>query len=139
MNILIFLLVAVGAFIVASRFYARYVAREIGEDTNHPTPAQTYNDGRDYVPTKRYIVFAHHFSSIAGAGPILGPTMAIIYGFVPAWLWIVLGGIFIGAIHDFTILFTCMREGGKSMAEVARKTLGKAGFNLFIFFTSNLT
>jgi carbon starvation protein len=87
------------------------------------------------VPTKRYIVFAHHFSAIAGAGPILGPTMAILYGFVPAWLWVVLGGIFIGAVHDYTTLFISMREGGKSMAEVARKTLGSAGFNLFIAFT----
>ncbi|OGD22190.1 MAG: carbon starvation protein CstA, partial [Candidatus Aminicenantes bacterium RBG_13_64_14] len=69
------------------------------------------------------------------AGPILGPTMAILYGFVPAWLWVVLGGIFIGAVHDYTTLFICMREGGKSMAEVARKTLGSAGFNLFIAFT----
>jgi len=135
MNVLVFLLIAIGAFILASRLYARFVARMIGEDPNHPTPAQTINDGRDYVPTKRYIVFAHHFSSIAGAGPILGPTMAILYGFVPAWLWIVLGGIFIGGVHDFTVLFTSMREGGKSMAEVARKTLGQAGFNLFIFFT----
>jgi len=135
MNVLIFLLVAVTAFVLASRFYARYVAREIGEDPDHPTPAQTINDGRDYIPTKRYIVFAHHFSSIAGAGPILGPTIAILYGFIPAWLWLVLGGIFIGAVHDFTVLFTSMREGGKSMAEVARKTLGDVGFNLFIFFT----
>jgi carbon starvation protein len=94
-----------------------------------------FNDGRDYVPTKTYVVFAHHFSAIAGAGPILGPTMAILYGFVPAWLWIVLGGIFIGAVHDFTTLFISMREGGKSMAEVARKTLGDKGFNLFIAFT----
>lgn len=135
MNVLLFLVVAIVAFIAASRFYARYVAQKIGEDPNHPTPAQTLNDGRDYVPTKRYIVFAHHFSSIAGAGPILGPTIAILYGFMPAWLWIIIGGIFIGGIHDFTVLFTCMREGGKSMAEVARKTLGQAGFNLFIAFT----
>jgi len=135
MNVLVFLLIAVAAFLLASRLYARFIAREIGEDPNHPTPAETINDGRDYVPTKRYVVFAHHFSSIAGAGPILGPTMAILYGFMPAWLWIVFGGIFIGAVHDFTVLFTSMREGGKSMAEVARKTLGQAGFNLFIFFT----
>lgn len=135
MNVLAFLAVAICAFVVASRLYARYVARELGEDPNHPTPSQLINDGRDYVPSKRYVVFAHHFSSIAGAGPILGPTMAVLYGFIPAWLWIVLGGIFIGAVHDFTALFISMREGGKSMAEIARKTLGPAGFNLFISFT----
>jgi len=135
MNILFFLLFAGIAFIAASRIYSRHIARSLGEDSCHPTPSQLYNDGRDYVPTKRHIVFAHHFSAIAGAGPIIGPTMAILYGFVPAWLWVVLGGIFIGAVHDFTVLFTCMREGGKSVAEVARKTLGRAGFNLFILFT----
>jgi carbon starvation protein len=135
MSVLLFLLLAVFSFVIASRIYSRYIARSIGEDPSHSTPACQYNDGRDYVPTKRYIVFAHHFSAIAGAGPIIGPTMAILYGFVPAWLWVVFGGIFIGAVHDFTVLFTCMREGGKSVAEVARKTLGTAGFNFFIVFT----
>ena len=135
MNVLLILAVAVLAFGLASRYYSRYIARVLGEDPNNPTPAVKSCDGRDYVPTKPYIVFAHHFSAISGAGPILGPTMAILYGFVPAWLWIVLGGIFIGAVHDFTSLFISMREGGKSMAEVARKTLGTTGFNLFIAFT----
>jgi carbon starvation protein len=135
MNVLLVLLAAVAVFVLAGRFYSRFIARNLGEDPDHPTPAVTCNDGRDYVPTKPYIVFAHHFSAIAGAGPILGPTMAILYGFVPAWLWVVLGGIFIGAVHDYTTLFISMREGGKSMAEVARKTLGNAGFNLFIAFT----
>jgi len=135
MNVLLILLAAAAIYLIAGGLYSRLIARNIGEDPTHPTPAVTCCDGRDYVPTKPYIVFAHHFSAIAGAGPILGPTMAILYGFVPAWLWIVLGGIFIGAVHDYTTLFISMREGGKSMAEVARKTLGKAGFNLFIGFT----
>jgi len=135
MNVLLILAAAAAAFLVAGRFYARAIARWIGEDKTVPTPAVTNADGRDFVPTKRFVVFAHHFSAIAGAGPILGPTMALLYGFVPAWLWVVLGGIFIGAVHDFTTLFVSMREGGRSMAEVARKTLGKRGFNLFIGFT----
>jgi carbon starvation protein len=135
MNVLFILAVAAVAFLAAGRFYSRAVARWLGEDPKVPTPAVTYSDGRDFVPTKTYVVFAHHFSAIAGAGPILGPTMALLYGFVPAWLWVVLGGIFIGAVHDFTSLFVSMREGGRSMAEVARKTLGKSGFNLFIGFT----
>jgi carbon starvation protein len=135
MNVLVILAVAAAAFGLAIRFYSRYIARVLGEDPKNPTPAITCSDGRDYVPTKRYVVFAHHFSAIAGAGPILGPTMGILYGFVPAWLWVVLGGIFIGAVHDFTALFVSIREGGKSMAEVARKTLGPTGFNLFIVFT----
>lgn len=135
MNVLAVFGIAVCAFWLASRIYSRYIARWLGEDPARPTPAVERNDGRDYVPTRTSVVFAHHFSAIAGAGPILGPTMAILYGFIPAWLWIVLGGIFIGAVHDFTTLFVSMREGGKSMAEVARKTLGNTGFNLFIAFT----
>jgi carbon starvation protein len=134
MNVLLYLGIAVAAFILASRFYARYIAKNLGEDADNPAPSVKFRDGRDYVPTKRYIVFAHHFSAIAGAGPIIGPTMAILYGFScmaldPA------RRIFFGAVHDFTTLFISMREGGKSMAEVARRTLGKTGFNLFISFT----
>jgi len=135
MNVLVILFAAAAVFVAAGRLYSRYIAKSLGEDPAHPTPAVTCCDGRDYVPTKRYVVFAHHFSAIAGAGPILGPTMAILYGFVPAWLWVVFGGVFIGAVHDYTTLFISMREGGKSMAEVARRTLGPKGFNLFIAFT----
>jgi carbon starvation protein len=135
MNVLVVLIAAAAVFVLAGRFYSRYIARSLGEDPGHATPAVTCCDGRDYVPTKTYVVFAHHFSAIAGAGPILGPTMAILYGFVPAWLWVVFGGVFIGAVHDYTTLFVSMREGGKSMAEVARKTLGSSGFRLFIAFT----
>ncbi len=135
MNVLLLLFIAIVLFILAARFYAGYISRKLGEDPAQPTPAVTCNDGRDYVPTRNYIVFAHHFSAIAGAGPILGPTMALLYGYVPAWLWIVFGGIFIGAVHDFSALFVSMREGGRSMAEVARRTLGPTGFNLFIGFT----
>jgi len=135
MNILIFLLIGVGFFIIASHFYGGALERFLGVDEKRPTPAVAINDGRDYVPTKTHVLFAHHFSAIAGAGPILGPTMALLYGFVPAWLWIILGGVFIGAVHDFTALFVSMREQGKSMAEIARKTLGQKGFILFIFFT----
>jgi carbon starvation protein len=135
MSVLAFLAIPIVAFILASKLYARYIALVLGEDPNHPTPAVTINDGRDYVPTKRYVVFAHHFSAIAGAGPIIGPTMAVLYGFLPAWLWVVVGGIFIGAVHDFTTMFVCLREKGKSIAEVARITLGKTGFNLMISFT----
>ncbi len=135
MNVLLVLGLAGAAFLLAGRYYARFVGRAVGLVPDAPTPAVTRNDGRDYVPTKTPIVFAHHFSAIAGAGPILGPTMALLFGFVPAWLWLVFGAIFIGAVHDFSALFVSVREGGRSMAEVARKTLGNAGFNLFIAFT----
>jgi carbon starvation protein len=135
MNVLIFLAIPIILFILASKYYAKYIAKILGEDPNNPTPAVTINDGRDYVPTKRYVVFAHHFSAIAGAGPIIGPTMAVLYGFLPAWMWVVVGGVFLGAAHDFTTMFISLREKGKSIAEVARTTLGKNGFNLIISFT----
>jgi carbon starvation protein len=135
MNVLFFLAVPLILFYLASKFYAKFIAKILGEDANNPTPAVTINDGRDYVPTKRYVVFAHHFSAIAGAGPIIGPTMAVLYGFLPAWIWVLVGGIFLGAVHDFTTMFISLREKGKSIAEVARNTLGQTGFNLMITFT----
>ncbi len=135
MNVLFYLLTAVACFILASRFYARFIAGSLGENSCNLTPAQTINDGRDYVPTKNYVVFAHHFSAIAGAGPILGPTVAILYGFVPAWLWVVIGGIFMGAVHDFTALFICMREGGARWPRSPGRRMGDMGFNLIISFT----
>ncbi len=135
MNVLVILLLAAAAFLLAGRYYARFIARRLGEDPGRPTPAVTFRDDRDFVPTKPAVVFAHHFSAIAGAGPILGPTMAMLYGFVPAWLWVVIGGIFIGGVHDFTTLFVSLREDGRSIAEIARRTLGERGFHLFISFT----
>ena len=108
----------------------------MGEDPDHVTPAVEKNDGVDYVPTRTPVLFAHHYATIAGAGPIIGPTLGILYGVGPAWLWIVIGGIFFGAVHDFSALFASIRERGCSMAEIARKALGETGFLMFIIFTS---
>jgi carbon starvation protein len=114
--------------------YGRFVARWAGIDPQRPTPAVTVNDGVDFVPTRTPVLFGHHFASIAAAGPIVGPTLAVMYGFLPAWLWIVAGVIFIGAVHDFIALFVSVREGGRSIAEVARRTLGTGGFVFFAAF-----
>jgi len=135
MNILTLLLPALILFFLGYRFYARYIAREIGETENRPTPAVERNDGVDYVPTRLPVLFAHHYATIAGAGPIIGPTLGLLYGVGPAWLWIVFGGIFFGAVHDYTSLFASIRERGSSIAEIARKALGNTGFFLFISFT----
>ncbi len=135
MNVLFYLLVAVACFGLAYRFYGRFVARAVGEDTSRPTPAEQINDGKDYVPTRPSVLFAHHYSTIAGAGPIVGPTLGILYGIGPAWMWVVIGAIFFGAVHDFVALFASIRERGNSMAEVARKSLGNTGFTMFIVFT----
>jgi len=135
MNVLVYILGAAVFFTLAYRFYGRYVARQIGEDRNRPTPATEINDGKDYVPTRPSVLFAHHYATIAGAGPIVGPTLGILYGIGPAWLWVVIGAIFFGAVHDFVALFASVRERGCSMAEIAKKALGPTGFLLFIIFT----
>lgn len=135
MNILVLLGVTFAAFYTGVRFYSRFISKQIGSDDTHVAPSLSINDGVDYVPTRRYVLFAHHFSTIAGAGPIIGPTLAMLYGFAPAWLWVIVGTIFIGAVHDYTALFASMREGGRSMSQIAAKTLGRQGFALFIMFT----
>ena len=135
MNLLFLLFGALVLFFLASRFYARVLGKNYGVEPGRTTPAVAINDGRDYVPTKIHVIFAHHFSAIAGAGPILGPTMALLYGYAPAYFWIVLGCIFIGSVHDFSAVFVSIREGGRSMAEVSRTTLGRLSFLMFILFT----
>jgi carbon starvation protein len=134
-NVLVYFLAAIACYGIAYRLYGRYIARSLGESPGRPTPAVAQEDGKDFVPTRPSILFAHHYSTIAGAGPIVGPTLGILYGIGPAWLWIVLGAIFIGGVHDFVALFASVREKGASMAEVARKALGPTGFLLFIAFT----
>jgi len=135
LNVLVLLVVALPLFFLAYRIYGHYIAGVFEENDNNPTPANQLKDGVDYVPTKFGVVFSHHFASIAGAGPIIGPVTALMYGYAPAYMWVVLGGIFFGAVQDYTTLFVSLREKGKSMAEVANNSLGRAGFILFILFT----
>ena len=134
MNVAVLLIIAAVLFFLAYRFYARFIARLFGENDKNPTPAHSMKDDRDYVPTKPVVLFGHHFASIAGGGPIIGPTVAVIFGFMPVWLWAVVGTIFIGAVQDMTILFASIREKGKSVAEIAKESLGNTGFFLFITF-----
>lgn len=135
MNVLLILAIALGVLLFGIRFYSRHIARLLGSDDKRITPAVEINDGRDYVPTQTHVLFAHHFATIAGAGPIIGPVMGFAYGLVPALIWILVGAVFIGAVHDYTAVFASVREGGKSMAQIAGRTLGKTGFVLFIVFT----
>jgi carbon starvation protein len=114
--------------------YSRLVARWLGVDPTRVTPAVRLEDGVDYAPTGPGVLFGHHFASIAAAGPIIGPALAAAFGFVPAWLWLVFGVVFIGAVHDYAALFVSIREDGRSIAEVARSTLGTAGFLLYASF-----
>jgi carbon starvation protein len=136
MNVLYLLLLSMAILYLASRFYGRLVSRWLGEDSNRPTPAVELNDGRDYAPANSNVLFGHHFATIAGAGPIVGPTLAVLYGYLPVWLWIIIGGVLFGAVHDFSTLFVSLRERGRSIAEIARGTLGDRGFALFIGFAA---
>jgi carbon starvation protein len=136
MNILVLLVIGIVVFYLGYRFYSPFMSKVFGEDDKNVTPAVQFNDDKDYVPSALGVAFSHHFASIAGAGPIVGPTVAVLFGVIPVWLWLLFGAVFIGAVHDYTALFTSIREKGKSMAEVARINLGKSGFLLFIGFTT---
>ncbi len=135
MNVLWILVVALPIFIAAYYIYSRYLQRILSGGEEATPPSVTMKDGVDYVPSRTPIVFSHHFASIAGAGPIIGPTVAMIYGYIPVWLWVVCGTVFIGAVQDYTSLFVSMREKGHSMAQVADRTLGRTGFFLVIAFS----
>lgn len=136
MNILVMLLIGLVIYYLGYRFYGRFMSKVFGENDANVTPAHEFADDRDYVPSPLGVAFSHHFASIAGAGPIVGPTVAVLFGIIPVWLWLLFGAVFFGAVHDFTALFTSMREKGRSLAEVARINLGKSGFLLFIGFTT---
>ncbi len=135
MNISLLLILALPVFYLAYRYYGGFISKVFGEDDSIPTPSLTMTDGVDYVPTKLGVVFSHHFASIAGAGPIIGPTAAVIFGYMPVWFWVIIGTVFIGAVQDYTALFMSLREKGRSIAEVADRSLGRFGFILFISFT----
>ena len=114
--------------------YGRWLAHKWGIDPNAKTPAVTKEDGQDYVPTDGWVVFAHQFSSIAGAGPVTGAIQAAVFGWVPVFLWIILGGIFFGAVTDFGALYASVKNEGKSMGLLIEQYIGKTGKKLFLLF-----
>ncbi|MCX6833686.1 MAG: carbon starvation protein A, partial [candidate division Zixibacteria bacterium] len=114
MNVLVYVIAALIVYLLAYRFYGRFIARAVGEDRTRVTPAVEMNDGVDYVPTRPSVLFAHHFSTIAGAGPIIGPVMGILYGVGPAWLWVVVGAVLFGGVHDLVAIYASVRERGCS-------------------------
>ncbi|MEE8583498.1 MAG: carbon starvation protein A [Acidobacteriota bacterium] len=125
-------------YFLGYRLYARYLGQRIFElDPEAPTPAHELQDGIDYVPSNKYVLFGHHYASIAGLSPMLGPAIAVIWGWVPAMLWVVLGTLFIGAVHDFGALVISMRSKGMSVGKVAEDIIGaraKTLFHILIFF-----
>jgi len=127
-----------GLYLLGYHFYAKYLGSKVFRlDPNAITPAHELNDGVDYVPSNRYVLFGHHYASIAGLSPMLGPAIAVIWGWVPAMLWVVLGTLFIGAVHDFGALVISMRARGVSVGKVAEDIVGpraKSLFHIIIFF-----
>ena len=134
MNLLILVLIAFIAFAIALKIYGDYLGKLVGLDDSKKTPAHTMTDGMDYIPAKAPVLMGHHFASIAGGGPILGPIQASVFGWLPCFLWIVLGSIFIGGVHDFMSLISSVRHEGKTMGEVVGKNVGKSAKILFLIF-----
>jgi carbon starvation protein len=125
---------AVCSYLIAYRFYSKLIAAKVfALDANRATPAERLNDGRDYVPTNRWIVFGHHFAAIAGPGPLVGPTLAAQFGFLPGAIWIIVGVVLGGAVQDFVILASSVRRNGKSLGQMAKEEIGPvAGFTALV-------
>ena len=135
MNGLVIIILAAVVLICGYIFYGRFLAKKWGIDPNAKTPAYTEADGVDYVPADTNVVFGHQFASIAGAGPINGPIQAAIFGWVPVLLWILIGGVFFGAVQDFSAMYASVRNKGKSIGVIIEKYIGKLGKRLFLIFT----
>ena len=126
MNGLYLVIISALVFVLAYRFYGAFIAAKVLTLNQYKvTPAFRFEDGHDYVPTNKYVVFGHHFAAIAGAGPLVGPVIAAQFGYLPGALWILIGGVLAGAVHDMVILFCSMRYDGKSIAEIAKAQIGQ--------------
>ena len=134
MNGLVIVLIGIIALSAGYLLYGRWLAKKWGIDPKAKTPAYTYEDGQDYVPSSKFTVFSHQFSSIAGAGPVTGPILASVFGWVPVLLWLIIGGLFFGAVQDFGALYASVKNEGKSMGMIIEKYIGKTGRKLFMLF-----
>ncbi|GBU26754.1 carbon starvation protein A [Treponema sp. R8-4-B8] len=134
MNGLLLLLISVITLFIAYLLYGRFLAKKWGIDPSRKTPACEMEDGQEYVPTSGAVLFGHEFASIAGAGPINGPIIAAMFGWVPALLWLLFGSVFFGAVHDFAALYTSVKNKGKSIGYVIELYVGKTGKRLFLIF-----
>ena len=134
MNGLVIVLIGIVALSAGYLLYGRWLAKKWGIDPKAKTPAYTHEDGQDYVPSSKFTVFSHQFSSIAGAGPVTGPILASVFGWVPVLLWLIIGGLFFGAVQDFGALYASVKNEGKSMGMISEKYIGKTGRKLFMLF-----
>lgn len=134
MNSLVIVVIAMVCLFAAYMLYGRWLANKWGIDPKAKTPAYTHEDGEDYVPSPKLVVFSHQFSSIAGAGPVTGPILAAAFGWLPVLLWILIGGVFFGAVQDFGALYASVKNDGKSIGMIIEKYIGKTGKKLFLLF-----
>lgn len=126
MNSIVLVIIAALVLVIAYRTYGSFIAAKVlVTDEKRTVPSKVHNDGRDYVPTNKWILLGHHFAAIAGAGPLIGPVLAAQFGYLPGTLWILIGGVFAGAVHDMVVLFASVRHDGQSIAEIARENLGE--------------
>ena len=135
MNAALFLIIGIAVLVCGYIFYGGWLAKKWGIDNKNVTPAHELEDGKDYCPAKAPVLMGHHFSSIAGAGPINGPIQAAVFGWVPVMLWVLIGGIFFGGVHDFGALFASIRHKGQSIGEVIGDAIGPKAKKLFIIFS----
>ncbi len=135
MNAMLVVIVGIAILVVGYIFYGGWLANQWGVDDKKVTPAHELEDGMDYVPAKAPVLMGHHFSSIAGAGPINGPIQAAVFGWVPVVLWVLIGGIFFGAVHDYGALFASIRHKGQSLGEVVAANIGDRAKKLFLVFS----
>ena len=123
-----FIVAAACTFLVAYRFYSAFIAAKVlALDPNRATPAERLDDGRDFVPTNKWVLLGHHFAAIAGPGPLVGPTLAAQFGYLPGTLWLIIGSVLGGCVQDFVVLFCSIRRDGKSLGQMAREEVGKWG------------
>ena len=116
---------ALCVYLIAYRYYSLFLATKVlGLDPNRQTPAHRHNDGLDYVPTNKYVLYGHHFAAIAGAGPLVGPVLAAQMGYLPGMLWLLAGVVFAGAVQDFIVLFISTRRDGRSLGEMVKQEMG---------------
>ena len=134
MNGLMLVGLAIVVFVAAYIGYGRWLVNTWGIDPKAKTPAVALEDGQDFAPASRFTVFSHQFSSITGAGPVTGPIIAAMFGWAPALLWLLFGGVFFGAVQDFTALYASVKNQGKSMGMLIEQYIGKTGRRLFLLF-----
>src|SRR5579864_3139098 len=127
-NAMWLVLAAFCTYALGYRFYSKFISAKVLElDARRATPAERFDDGRDFVPTNKWVVFGHHFAAIAGPGPLVGPVLAAQFGYLPGTLWILVGAVFGGCVQDFVILLFSVRRDGKSLTEMAKEEIGRVG------------